>query len=239
MTNDLAQSIRYRRVVSLSHVIDPAIPRWPGDPPVRFRTTARRECAGYFLRRLCLGEHSGTHANAPISFHPDGAAIDQFEPASWVVPAVVIDVSPQAEADRDYRLSEADIDRWEAVHGVLPDGSCVLLHCGWQRRWHDPATYFDLDDDGLPHYPGYSESAARFLLEQRGATGLGTDAPGIDPGTDPAFTINRLALQQPRVVLENLANLDRLPPRGATLVIGVLPLRGGSGSPAAVTALLP
>jgi kynurenine formamidase len=38
-------------------------------------------------------------------------------------------------------------------------------------------------------------------------------------------------------VLENLTNLDQLPPKDITLMIGILRLRGGSGSPASVLAL--
>jgi kynurenine formamidase len=39
--------------------------------------------------------------------------------------------------------------------------------------------------------------------------------------------------------LEGLVNLDQLPPRGATIVIGAVPLQGGSGAPARVLALVP
>ncbi len=51
--------------------------------------------------------------------------------------------------------------------------------------------------------------------------------------------MNTGVLRSARLVLENLAQVDRLPPTGATLMIGVLRLRDGSGSPAAVLALVP
>lgn len=231
--------IRFSRVVSLSHPIEPRMPHWPGDPPMEFSVWAEWERDGYFLRRFAVGEHGGTHVNAPLSFHPEGEAIDRMVPETWVVPAVVIDICRQAEADADHRLSLADVEDWEARHGAVPAGSCVLLRTGWSRFWHDGEAYLNLDDQGRPRYPGYSPEAARYLLETRAAAGLGTDTPGVDAGLDGAFSINRLVLERPRIVLENLANLDRLPAVGATLVIGVLALKGGSGSPAAVTALLP
>ena len=95
------------------------------------------------------------------------------------------------------------------------------------------------DTSGVPRYPGVDVEAARILLEQRGAAGLGIDSPGVDAPGDGSYSTNRLTLAQGRIVLENLANLEQLPPTSATIVIGALRLRGGSGSPAAVLALLP
>ena len=80
---------------------------------------------------------------------------------------------------------------------------------------------------------------AQFLLSQRQIAGVGIDTHGVDPGQDDTFAINRLVLSQPRIVLENLTNLDQLPPTGTTLVIGVLRLLSGSGSPVAITAFIP
>lgn len=231
--------IRYGRVVSLSHPITPNMPCWPGDPPTEFATVATPELDGYFLRRFSLGEHSGTHANAPLSFYREGAAIHEMAPETWVVPAVVIDLRRQCAANPDYCLSRGDVETWESRNGPIPAGSCVLLQSGWSKWWDDGKAYLNLDGEGRPRYPGFSSEAASFLLETRDAAGLGTDAPGVDPGLDSEFSINRLVLERPRIVLENLNGLDRLPTLGATLVIGVLALEGGSGSPAAVTALVP
>lgn len=231
--------IRFSRIISLSHPITPAMPRWPGDPEVEFATAATRERDGYFLRRFSLGEHSGTHVNAPLSFYPDGAAIDEYPPETWVVPAAVIDVRRPCAADPDYCLSRSDVEQWEARIGPVPAGSCVLLHSGWSSRWQNGNAYINLDNQGIPHYPGISPEAAHYLMEIRNAAGLGADTPGVDAGVDSGFSINRLVLERPRIVLENLTRLDQLPATGATLVIGVLPLAGGSGSPAAVTAFIP
>lgn len=68
---------------------------------------------------------------------------------------------------------------------------------------------------------------------------MGIDTHGVDPGQDNTFATNRLVLEKPRIILENLTNLDQLPPKGTTLAIGILRLRGGSGSPVGVLALVP
>ena len=234
-----SDTITYREIVELSRVIHPSIPRWPGDPPVRFQEVAHLEKDGYFLREFSMGEHSATHMNAPISFHPGGTTIDAYPTESLVVPAVVIDVRDQVESDADYALSRAKIQSWELRHDRLSQGAVVLLHTGWQDRWGDPDRYFGRDPSGGMHFPGFGEDAARFLLSQRGAAGLGIDTHGLEPGEKESFSVNKLVLEQPRLALENLTNLDRLPPTGATLVVAVLRLQGGSGSPVSVLAFVP
>lgn len=89
------------------------------------------------------------------------------------------------------------------------------------------------------HFPGFSSYATQFLLKERQIAGLGIDTHGVDPGQDNSFTTNRLVLAQQGIILENLTNLDQLPPKGTTLAIAPLRLRGGSGSPVGVLAFVP
>jgi kynurenine formamidase len=231
-------AITYRRIVHLSHVLEPGIPCWPGDPPVRRSTAALLARDGYNLQQWSLGEHSGTHLNAPRAFWDGAAAMDGFPAAGCVAPAAVIDVAAQAEANRDYGLSVADIGDWESRWGPIERGTIVLLRSGWDRRWQDPADYLGIDEHGRPHFPGFGADAAALLVGQRRVTGLGTDTAGVEPGSDSLYSVNRLALGESLVVLENLTGLEELPPLGATIAIGALRLRGGSGSPAAVLGLV-
>ena len=234
----MSKTINYRRVVDLSHTIHSGMPGWPGDPKVAFQEVATLDPDGYYLRRFSMGEHSATHMNAPIAFHPGGLSIDAYPAESLTVPAVVIDVETRCAENPDYALSAAEISAWEKRHGRVPANAVVLLHTGWQGKWHDPATYLGTGPNGGPGFPGFSHGAARFLTCQRDIAGLGTDTPGLEPGWDGGFSVNKLLLGQPRIALEYLTNLDQLPPTGITLVIGVLRLQGGSGSPVSVTAFV-
>ena len=225
--------------VDLSHTLHEGIPLWPGDPAPEFEAVAGLEKDGFYLRRFSLGEHTGTHVNSPSSFHPDGISIDEYPASAFVAPAVVIDVRDAARSNPDYALRVDHLLEWEREHGAVPSGSLVLLYTGWQEKWEEPALYLGKWRDGSLHFPGFGVHALGVLLTQRGAGGIGIDTHGVDGGQDTTFSINRRALERPRIVLENLRNLDQLPPVGATLVIGVLRLRGGSGSPASVLALLP
>lgn len=223
------------KVVSLSHPISPRIPLWPGDPPVAFEDIASLEQDGYFLRRFSMGEHSATHMNAPNSFFANGMGIEGYQPQDLVRPAVVIDV--RARSTPDYEISVQDIEDWERQHGLIEAGSVVLMYTGWQHLWNDPTAFFGQDAQGS-HFPGFGEAAIGFLLAQRQIAGVGIDTHGVDPGQSSTFATNRAVLAGNGIVLECLTNLDQLPAKGATLVIGVLALEGGSGSPASVMALI-
>jgi kynurenine formamidase len=226
-------------VVDLSWPVHPAIPQWPGDPGVVFETVADFAKDGYFLRRFSMGEHSGTHLSAPSGFDAAAPGQEAFSPQDLVRPAIVIDITVQAEGQRDYALTMNDVLDWESDHGPVPSGCVALLHTGWQSRWGDPADYLGGDAGDDLHFPGFGLDAAQLLIEGRHVAGFGTDTAGVEPGIDTGFTVSRLALDQRCIVLENLTNLDLLPPTGALLVIGLLRLDGGSGGPASVTALVP
>ena len=233
-------SITYSRVVCLSHVIAPGIPCWPGDPPVEFEAVADLKQQGYRLRRFSVGEHSATHLNAPAGFFLARPGVDAFPPAALVAPAVLLDVQVKAAVNPDYTICQEDILGWEKEHGQLPAGSVVVVLTGWQERWQSPETFFNQDGRGQMHYPGFGQDCTRWLLAERGIAGVGTDAPGVEPGSDSTYSVNRLLLADGwRIVLENLTGLEQLPPRGATLVIGILRLKDGTGSPASVLAFIP
>jgi len=232
-------SITYTQVIHLSHVIDIDIPQWSGDPIVEFETVAELNNDGYYLRRFSLGEHSATHLNAPNSFHSSAVGIDQYPAQSLVVPAVVIDIRQATAVNPDYALTIADVLAWEEEHGEISPGCVVILNTGWQKKWLDKSAFLNHDSQGIAHFPGFGSDATQFLLDERQIAGVGIDTHGVDPGQDNSFAINRLVLEQPRIVLENLTNLDQLPPKGTTLAIAPLRLRGGSGSPVGVLAFVP
>lgn len=231
--------MQFHHVIDLSHTLHPDIPQWPGDPGLYLEEVANLQRDGFYLRRFSLGEHSGTHINAPAAFHSGGVGIDQYPPSAFVAPAIVIDVRERARTNPDYRLGVNVLLEWEKEHGAIPAGCLALLHTGWQEQWNNPHAYLGEDGDGVLHFPGFGVEALGVLLTQRGAAGIGIDTHGVDGGRDTTFSINRRTLERQRIVLENLCNLDQLPPVGATLVIGTLRLQGGSGSPASVLAFIP
>ena len=140
--------------------------------------------------------------------------------------------------DSDYMLSIDDIQAWENQHGEIGSGYLVLLRTGWQEKWHNEKTFLNKDVRGNMHFPGFGVDAAKLLIEKRNIAGIGIDTHGVDGGKDTSFSVNRLILNKPRIVLENLTNLEQLPHTGITVVLGILRLQGGSGSPGGVIALV-
>src|SRR5262245_56394660 len=124
-------TLKYSRIVHLSHVIAPGMPEWPGDPALHLETVADLSTHGYRLRQVAIGEHSATHVNAAATFAADGAGIDELAAERLVRSAVVIDCRAAAARDADYLLSCQDIESWERVRGRIPAGALVAVNSGW------------------------------------------------------------------------------------------------------------
>jgi len=236
---------RYR-LVDLTHAFSERTLYWPTSPST-FQLTRLSYGVGsggffYAANSLCAPEHGGTHLDAPIHFAEGGQAAEQIPLERLVGPAVVIDVTEQASADRDYRLTREDVLAFERRHGRITPGTIVLLRTGWSRFWPDRKAYLGDDTPGDAsnlHFPSFGVDAARLLVEERKAATLGVDVASIDHGPSRDFMVHRIAAAVNVPGLENLAGLDRLPARGATVFALPMKIEGGSGGPLRVIALVP
>ncbi|OZC60912.1 cyclase [Rhodococcus sp. 15-725-2-2b] len=233
---------RLLRIVSLSHVNDPALtPIFPGDPEFSLETAFTVADDGFYLQYVKEGEHTGTHWGAPAHFQEGGLTADQLDPEDLFLPAVKIDIRDRAAADADYAVTVADLQNWEAVNGAIPHGAAVILWTGWASRWGTDA-YANADADGVTHQPGFSAEAAQWLIDtgrlaDRGA--LGTDTFGPDLGNDETYPVSVKLYDRRRISLENLTNLESIPTTGAYVLVGGPINRAGSGSPATIFGLIP
>lgn len=223
------------RIIDLSHPLQPGMPVWPGDPPLAITPAAGLDREGYYLNRLTLGEHTGTHAGAPAHYLAGGPAMDAIPVADLVAPLFTIAVPLQGDA----LLEPADVAEWEARFGPLPPGCAVVVATGWSRHWSDEARYLGRAADTSLHFPGISPAAMGLIAGVRGARIVGIDSPGLDGGLSADYAAGKLLAHRGGLHLENLTALELLPPFGAWLVVGLLPIAGGSGSPARVLALVP
>ena len=200
---------------------------------------------GWYWNTLHLGEHTGTHFDAPVHWItgkelPDNAC-DTIPAERFVGPACVLDVTREVAADADYLLTRERVLAWEEEHGRIPQGSWVLLHTGWSRRT-DPRDFLNVGADG-PHSPGPHRSAVELLAHERLVLGFGVETVGTDAGQafafDPPFPCHTLMHGAGRFGLASLRNLDQLPPTGAVVVAAPLKIVHGSGSPLRVLAFAP
>ncbi|QUJ78422.1 cyclase family protein [Sulfitobacter albidus] len=237
-------------VIDLTHTLDPDFPVIVLPPEfgqcARFRM---EEISAYDHRgpawkwhNITMSEHTGTHFDAPAHWIsgrdvPHGT-VDEIDPQAMVGPVCVIDCSDGATADDDFELTPAIIDAWEAAHGPIPAGAWVLMRTDWSQR--RGAAYLNMATDG-PHSPGPTPEAIRALLA-RDIRGFGTETVGTDAGQGahyvPPYPAHFLLHGAGKYGLQCLANLDRLPPTGAVLITAPLKIKGGTGSPLRVLALV-
>jgi kynurenine formamidase len=234
------------RVVDLTHPFDKGTLYWPTAPsgfelkPLHKGPTP----LGFYYAAysFCAPEHGGTHLDAPAHFAEGVWTSGEIPVERFIGPAVVIDVSDKAKENPDYTLSVDDVTGFEAKHGRIAPGAIVLLRTGWGPRWPDRLAYLGDDtpgDDSKLHFPSFGLEAATLLIRDRRVSIIGVDTASIDPGTSRDFPVHRLAAANNVAGLENLANLEELPPAGATVIALPMKIAGGSGAPARVIALVP
>jgi kynurenine formamidase len=233
-------------IVDLSHAYGPSTVFWPTSP-TKFeleKLSYGKTEGGYFYaaNSLCTPEHGGTHLDAPIHFSEGGQTTEQIPLERLIAPAVVIDVTARAAADRDYRATRDDVLAFEKTHGTIEKGTIVLLRTGWSRHWPNAKAYLGDDTPGDASklsFPSFGADAARLLVEERGVAAIGIDTASIDYGRSTDFQVHRIAAAKNVPGFENLTNLDRLPPRGAVVIALPMKIEGGSGGPLRAVALTP
>ncbi len=240
-----APAIDPDRVVDLSYSFGPDTIYWPTAQPFKMQRVAWGRTPGgyfYYANNIAMAEHGGTHLDAPLHFAEGKLTTDRVPLSSCIGPACVIDVSQQAARDADYRMTVDDIRNWESKHGRLPRGAIVVMQSGWGRHWPDKKKYLGTDAPGDVqnlHFPGFSKEAAEFLVRERDVAAVATDTASIDHGPSKDFIAHQVIGGANKPAFENVANVDRLPPIGATIIALPLKIEGGSGGPARIVALLP
>ena len=235
--------INLRNPVDLTYPFDGKTLYWPNSPSAfELKRLAYGDTPGgyfYASNSFCAPEHGGTHLDAPIHFAARGITADAIPLKQLIAPAVVIDTG---SSDPDYRLSADDVRKWESRNGTIAAGTIVLLRTGWGIRYPNRKAYFGDDTPGATdklHFPSYGESAARLLVNERHVAALGVDTASIDYGQSRDFIVHQIAMGANVPGFENVANLDKVPERGAWVIALPMKIGAGSGAPLRIVALLP
>ncbi|HEX4951512.1 MAG TPA: cyclase family protein [Blastocatellia bacterium] len=233
------------KVLDLTYSFDDKTIYWPTAKPFTWEKESWGVSTGgywYTAARYAASEHGGTHLDAPIHFGEGKQSADELPLTKLISPAIVINITDACSKNADYLLSVEDITKWESEHARIPDDSIVLIHTGWGRFWGDKKQYLGTDvagDVGNLHFPGISKEAARLLTEQRRIDAIGIDTASIDHGPSKDFIAHQILNGANIYALENVANLERLPAKGATVIALPMKIKGGTGGPARIIALLP
>ena len=231
------QSSTFAHIVDLTHSINPSsTPRSPASQAllpqpisavVRYGNSGR--AATQFATRL----------EAPAHYAPALWSVAQIPPERLFAPLAVIDVSAQARRNPDYQLTVSDIAEWEKVRGQIPQGAVVMARTGWDTRWSSPGAYRNNDGRGVPHFPGFSLQAARFLVEGRNVVGLGIDTASVSSGdvSNSFSPVRNYTLSHSVYQIANVANLGQAPQTGGLVLVAPAKLQDSSQAPARVLAL--
>ncbi len=223
------------KVVDLTHAYDGSFPTFDGVPGILYEPAVKFADSGYQLWKLTIYEHTGTHIDAPLHFTADGTSVADLAPERLVCPLCIIDISAKAKDDANATVAPEDIEAWVSAHGEIPAGALVAFHSGWAAKVGSPE--FRNTPDGKFAFPGFSK-AATDLLATLDVAAIGVDTLSLDPGNSADFAVHNSWLPGGRFGIENLANLDQLPPAGATAFVGAPKHKGGTGGPARVLAVV-
>jgi kynurenine formamidase len=228
----------FRDVFDLTHPFSARLPVYPSYRPVQIRPRFDIARDGFAANEVTFDEHTGTHLDAPSHFVAGGVSGDRLPASQLIAPLAVIGIAGRAAKNPDALVSVDDLLAWEKRHGRLPAGVVVAMDAGWDARAGSPDTFLNRDAKGVMHTPGFSEEAARFLVEQRDIGGIGVDTLSLDAGAAVKFVAHLAILGAGKYGVELMANLGRVPPAGATVFIGAMKHEGATGGPARVIAVV-
>lgn len=220
---------------------------WPTAKPFQLLVeSAGRTPTGYYYaaNSFLASEHGGTHLDAPVHFAEGKWTTEQIPLERLVGPAVVVDVTEQSAANPDYQITVDVVDGWERMNGPIPDRSIILFRTGWGTRWPDRAKYLGttrLGPEGVAelHFPGIHPETARRLAARGTIDAVGIDTASIDYGQSKTFDTHQTLFTANIPAFENVAQLDRLPATGSFVMALPMKIRGGSGGPLRIVAIVP
>ena len=234
------------RVVDLTHAFDASSVYWPTAEPFKLETDFEGMTEkGYYYSayRYSAAEHGGTHLDSPVHFAKGRHTVDQIPLQQLMGAAVVVDVTSQCAGNPDYQVGVADFQNWERRNGRIAAGTIVLLRTGFGKYYPDRKKYLGTEERGADavaklHFPGLDPAAARWLTQNRSIKAIGLDTPSIDYGQSTLFESHRILFEKNIPAFENVANLEQLPLKGFSVIALPMKIKGGSGGPLRIVALL-
>lgn len=243
LTQPAAAAVDENKLVDLTHTFDEKTIHWPTAKPFQWQKDGWNKSGGYWYASgsFAASDHLGTHIDSPIHFAEGQATTDAIPLRQLTGPAIVIDISKAAAANRDYRLSATDVLAWEKANGPIVAGAIVLVRTGWSAFWPNRLRYMGTAKEGDVqnlHFPGISPEAAKLFVNRR-VDGVGIDTASLDHGPSKTFETHKILSAAGIYGLENVANVQQLPLKGATVLAMPMKIRNGTGGPVRIIAVLP
>ena len=206
------------KLIDLTLTISKSIPSFPGSPKPQFISWSDIKNDGYNLELLFLSSHTGTHLDAPYHFVKNGLKIDQIPLDRLIGKAILI----KLKKTNNISIIKSDITLFEKKNGTIPNNSTVFFYTGWQKNLKK--------DNYFTENPGLGVSAAEYLASKK-INLVGIDSPSIDLGKDESFSVHHILSKNNILIVENLANLNKIPSKEFNFTILPLKLKDATGSP--------
>jgi len=236
-----------KKIIDLSHAYSNETIYWVTAKEFKLETVFKGQTEKgfyYSANNFSSAEHGGTHIDAPIHFAKSGQSVDDIPITKLIGSAIKIDITSKSLNDPDYLITIDDFLKWEEdENSKIPDGSIILLETGFSKYYPDKVTYMGTDERGENaiqklHFPGLSQQAAQWLVENSNINAIGIDTPSIDYGQSEYFESHVILLSHDIPAFENLANLDTLPSTGFTIIALPMKIKNGSGAPLRIVAII-
>lgn len=242
--NSLAKQFANGKWIDLTYEFSSQSLYWPTAETFKFDTAFEGVTPGgfyYSAYNFCAAEHGGTHLDAPSHFAKGKWAADEIPVDNLIGEAVVIDVSNRSKTNPDYLISSDDIGDWEKANGSIPNNSILLFRTGYGVYYPDAKKYLGTDERGADavaklHFPSIDPDAATWLVKNRKIKAVGIDVASVDYGQSKDFKTHQVLYSANIPGFENVANLDRLPLKGAYVFALPMKIKGGSGGPLRIIA---
>ncbi|MFQ5864378.1 MAG: cyclase family protein [bacterium] len=234
------------QIIDLTHSFEDATIYWPTSKEFQLEPVFQgvtEQGFYYTANNFSSAEHGGTHIDAPVHFYQDGKSVDAIPIEQLIGKGVVIDVTDKCNENTDYQVQVEDFTAWEARHGTQLNDVIVLLRTGFGKYWPDRVKYMGTDERGEQavaklHFPGLHPDAAKWLAENRSIKAIGLDTPSIDYGQSTLFESHQTLFEKNILVFENVANLGQLPEKNFTVIALPMKIKGGSGGPLRIVAIV-
>lgn len=242
----ILESIKFlknQKWIDLSHEVSGEIPYFQAFQPLQEKTLRTVEADGYFSKQYQIVSQYGTHIDAPVHFSIGKRYLEELELKELVLPLYVIHKEDEVAVNPDYALSLADILEFETQYGEIPADSFVAFSSGWSKRWENHKKFYNLDEKGIAHTPGWSMEALEYLHEKRNVTAIGHETLDTDSGVDMAKNGAILGelywLSKNKYQVEVLTNLWQVPATGSAIVLGVPKIKRAPGFNIRAFAIVP
>ncbi len=238
--------LKEKKWVELSHLMNNDSPYWGGIPEGAVELgnvvfdwgNPMLECQ---IQQFKFPGQFGTHIDFPAHFKKGGVFAESFGMKDAVFPLCVVDISAKAAADPHYCVTVEDIKEYEAKYGDIPDGAFVALRTDWSKNWPDMDKMSGLAEDGSENFPGWSLPAIKYIYEIRKAAANGHETLDTDGSAEAEkagdLACERYVLDNDKIQIEVLTNLDQVPPAGAILFASWPNFEGANGLPCRVFAI--